>query len=371
LRQKQQQQQQPPITSVEKTKTSTNEGPSLMTSQSKGENKQHHLSSPTPLKPPKIAEVSLTSSQVATSTKSGGVKGGSGHVSSHRDPNADDRDDFVLDDGGRESRQLQRGNNRPQSSHRGDARSRSFHRADERPQQSRRQQRGQQQSISLASPKSLLLSVLHGTTIGTLIGDLSYDDDEVNDGEVANDHLEDIDTSVEDKEDTYGERDRGSPPLLLQGGEYTASISDDDGEFIGELFVKEEDSGVVAARRGVRMIRPQEDLTTTEEGEEATAATGTISGAKVGDANGARCYQAALVEENRKEEKDRWPADVDFFSPPSWGAPTLLLNNSDKDWYRESWESENSKASIIVDGGGDKEVKKVAVNDTNSKDNDA
>ncbi|KAL3796049.1 hypothetical protein ACHAW5_007832 [Stephanodiscus triporus] len=357
LRQKQQQLQQPPIASVEKTKTSTNEGLSLMTSQSKGEKKKYHLSSPTPLKPQKIAEVSLISSQVATSTKGGGDKGGSGHISSHHDLNADGRDDFVLNDGGRESLQRQRGNDFPRSSHRGDARSRSFHRADERPQQSHRQQRGQQQIISLASPKSLLLSVLHGTSIGTLIGDLSYDDDEVNDEKVVNDHLGDIDTSIEDKENTYGKRDCGSPPLLLQGGEYTVSISDDDGEFIGELFVKEEDSGVVAARGGVGMIRPQEDSTTTEEGEEATEATGTILGVKVGDANG--------------EDKGRWPADIDVFSPPSWGAPTLLLDNSDKDWYRESWESENRKDLNTVNSGGDKEVKKVAVNDTKSKDNDA
>ena len=114
---------------------------------------------------------------------------------------------------------------------------------------------------------------------------------------------------------------------------------------------------------------PQEDLATTtkEEGAEVATALGMATVVKGDDAIGDRSCKAALVEENPKEEIGPWPADVNIFSPTAWVAPTLQFSNSDKDWFRESWELENNNILYIVGGGGGKEEKELASNVVKSK----
>jgi hypothetical protein len=63
------------------------------------------------------------------------------------------------------------------------------------------------------------------------------------------------------------------------------------------------------------------------------------------------------------------PILLTFFSPTAWVAPTLQFSNSDKDWFRESWELENNNILNIVRGGGSKEEKELASNDMKSKNN--
>ena len=61
--------------------------------------------------------------------------------------------------------------------------------------------------VSLASPKSLLMSVLNGGSIAPLIGDLSFDDSKFDGGKVDGIKVDEdnlSDTSVEDTEDAQG-----------------------------------------------------------------------------------------------------------------------------------------------------------------------
>ena len=61
--------------------------------------------------------------------------------------------------------------------------------------------------------------------------------------------------------------------------------------------------------------------------------------------------------------------DVNFFSPTAWVAPTLQFSNSNKDWFRESWELKNNNILYIVGGGGGKEAKELASNVVESRNN--
>jgi hypothetical protein len=383
--QQQEQQQQHSIASAEKTILSIDVGPpSSMTSPAKEDKHRQHPPSPDPLENTQPGRSTSASTRFATSAKGGGGIGGGGcgGVSSlaDRDANEDGRDDVDCPDGDGESRSRQRGDDhRPRSLHPYDPRARIFHQADKLPPESpsRRQEQWQQQQqqtmkqVSLASPKSLLLSVLNGSSIEPLIGDLSLDDRkvdgaEVDRSEVDDDHLSD--TSVEDTEDAQGEEQQG------REYEYTTSISEERSEYVGELFVIDENAGVVALGGGVGLMLSQEDSATTskEEGAEAATVYGMAKVVKGDNAIGDRSCKAALVEEDRKEENGPWPADVDMFSPTAWLAPKLPFSNSDKDWFRESWELENNNTLNIVGGDGDKELKEVeelTANDTKSENN--
>ena len=227
--------------------------------------KRQHLQPPPP-------------SQMARIRRGSRGKGGSdgGFIFSHetptlhsssafvdRDRNMDGCDDF--DHGDRESRLCQPDHNR-----------RSFQRGDALPLPSHWlewQQMMMTTQVVLASSESLPLMVLHEPGESPIFGDSSYDKSEVDHGQVDDDYLSDIDTSVEDKEDDQGEDD-GDPLPLLLGGKCTTFTAQEESECVGEIFGKEEYAGVGRCRRrcrqavgvGLEVIWPQEDSMTNYDG---------------------------------------------------------------------------------------------------------
>ena len=179
-----------------------------------------------------------------------------------RDRNMDGCDDF--DHGDRESRLCQPDHNR-----------RSFQRGDALPLPSHWlewQQMMMTTQVVLASSESLPLMVLHEPGESPIFGDSSYDKSEVDHGQVDDDYLSDIDTSVEDKEDDQGEDD-GDPLPLLLGGKCTTFTAQEESECVGEIFGKEEYAGVGRCRRRCRQavgvgleVMPQEDSMTNFDG---------------------------------------------------------------------------------------------------------
>jgi hypothetical protein len=126
---------------------------------------------------------------------------------------------------------------------------RSFQRGDERPQPFHSLEQKQMMmttQVASASPDLLSMTVLREPSESPIFGDSSYDKSGFDHGEVSDDHLSGIDTSVEDKKEAQGEDD-GDPPPLLLGGKYTTFVAKEESECVGEIFGIEEDAGCWAS----------------------------------------------------------------------------------------------------------------------------
>lgn len=186
-------------------------------------------------------------------------------------------------------------------------------------------------------------------------GDLLCDDNEYDDGEFDEDkgivRLGDMNCNNDSNIDEYI-GDQSSPIHAGEGGEYeyTTSISEDASVHVEpmEEYVDAED-----------LTQPQEILTPNEYGKNATA--GVVDNANVIPS----CDASHVVDGQTEENNSGWPANLDSFSPTSWGTPTLLQSKSESDWYRGSWENDNNVTACSVHSGGDEKVSKAISEEKN------
>jgi hypothetical protein len=215
--------------------------------------------------------------------------------------------------------------------------------------------------VALASPRSLLMSVLHGSSIAPLFPEPPHDGDTDYDCDIDEEHLGDIDTTVEDKEDGRDEEQQG------RDYDYTISISEEESEFAGERFVEDKSAEAEEAGGGAGMIRSEEDSTETskeDEGLDAAAATEMMTEIDVSGTVDELYCDGAPVEVDSKRDNCPWPADVDIFSPESWGAPALMFTDSDHDWFRKSWDQNDKSLDVVGEVDKNQVEEVVAPGDT-------
>lgn len=166
-------------------------------------------------------------------------------------------------------------------------------------------------------------------------------------------HLGAMNSNGDSNNDEYI-ADQSSPIHAGEGGEYeyTTSISEDASVHVEPLeeYVDAED-----------LTQPQEFLTPNEDGESATA-VGVVNNANVIPPS---CDASHEVDGQTEENDSGWPANLDHFSPTSWGTPTLLQSKSESDWYRGSWENDNNVTACSVHSGGDEKVSKAISEEEN------
>ena len=180
-------------------------------------------------------------------------------------------------------------------------------------------------------------------------GDLLHNNIMNDDGEVDKDegivHLEAVNCNRDSNIDEYIDH-QSSPIHAGEGGEYeyTTSISEDASVHVEpmEEYVDAED-----------LAQLQEISTPNEVGKNATAVE------VVDNVNFIpSCDPSHVVNGQVEENNSGWPANLDSFSPTSWGTPTLLQSKSESDWYRGSWENDNNVTAGSVHSGEDEKVSK-------------
>ena len=180
-------------------------------------------------------------------------------------------------------------------------------------------------------------------------GDLLHNDIVYDDGEVDKDegivHLEAMNCNRDSNIDEYIDH-QSSPIHAGEGGEYeyTTSISEDASVHVEpmEEYVDAED-----------LAQLQEILTPKEVGKNATTVE-VVDNVNVIPS----CDPSHVVNGQAEENNSGWPANLDSFSPTSWGTPTLLQSKTESDWYRDSWENDNNVTAGSVHSGEDEKVSK-------------
>ena len=180
-------------------------------------------------------------------------------------------------------------------------------------------------------------------------GDLLHNDIVYDDGEVDKDegivHLEAMNCNLDSNIDEYIDH-QSSPIHAGEGGEYeyTTSISEDASVHVEpmEEYVDAED-----------LAQLQEILTPKEVGKNATTVE-VVDNVNVIPS----CDPSHVVNGQVEENNSGWPANLDSFSPTSWGTPTLLQSKTESDWYRDSWENDNNVTAGSVHSGVDEKVSK-------------